>query len=93
MGSGIIGDAITGAVLGAGIQIAAPTINNYVPSIAGIRPTNLALVGGGVLAKTVIKKGGKFADGAIILGVAGIAADLVAGHVQGGGSSGGETVY
>jgi len=86
---GIMGDVLSGAVLGAGIQFAAPTINSYVPSIAGIRPTNLVLVGGGIGAKSFLHKGGKFADAAIILGVAGIAADLVSGNFGGSGTVGG----
>jgi len=91
--SGLMGNVMAGAVVGAGIQFAAPYVNQYIPAVAGIRPTNLALVGGGVALKSFLHKGGKFADAMVILGVAGIAADLVAGNLQGATGGGGENVY
>lgn len=86
--SGIMGDLVTGAVLGAGIQFAGPTINSMVPSVMGLRPMTVALLGGGVAGKAILHKGGKFADGAIILGTALAVSDLLAS--QGGSSSGGD---
>ena len=85
-GGGLVGEMMTGAVLGAGVHFATPVINSYVPSVMGLRPTTLAVLGGGIAAKTVLHKGGKFASGAVVLGTAMAVSDLIGS--MGGGSSG-----
>lgn len=86
--SGVMGDVLAGGIIGGIAGFAEPTINTYVPSFMGLRPKSIALVGGGVIAKAFLHKGGKFADAAIIIGTAGIASDL-AGGMAGSTTSGG----
>ena len=85
-GGGVLGDVITGAVIGAGVSFAAPHINRYVPSVMGLAPSTVALLGGGVAAKAIFHKGGKWADAAVVLGSAMAASQLMGSN---GGSSGG----
>lgn len=77
-GSGIIGDMVTGGIVGAVTQFAAPTINKKVPSVLGLRPTTAVVLGVGALDKLLIHKGGKFSSAAIIIGTAMAAGDLMA---------------
>ena len=87
MGGGIVGNMVSGAVIGAGISLAGPTINQYVPGIGPLSPTAVALIGGGVAAKSIFHKGGSFATAAITIGTAMAASSLTSG--MGGTSSGG----
>jgi hypothetical protein len=87
--SGVLGNVIAGAAIGAGSTLLAPMVSQYIPPIAGVRPNTVLVLGGGVAAKAILHKGGKFADAAIITGAAMLAADLLAGQ----GSNGGSTIY
>ena len=81
---GVIGNVVTGAVLGIGIKFASPYINRYVPSIGPLSPSTIAILGGGVVTKAVLKKGGKWSDGLIILGSAMAASELSSGFLSNG---------
>ena len=85
------GDMVAGGIVGIGATFAAPYVNQYVPSVAGIAPMNIALLGSGIAAKAFLHKGGKIADAAIIIGTANVAAGLASGMA--GGSSGGMVFY
>ena len=74
---GMAGDVIAGGVIGAGLAFARPTINKMVPTVGPLRPTTITLLGAGAGLK-LVKKGGKFADAALIMGSAFAAHDLMA---------------
>jgi len=86
--SGVLGPVMTGAVVGAGVTLASPYINQYVPSLMGVSPSTVALLGGGVVAKGVLHKGGKWADAAIVIGAAQLGSNLIAGRTASTTSSG-----
>ena len=90
MGGGIVGMLVPGAVMGAGIALAGPAINSYVPQVGPFSPTTVAVLGGGLAAKMVLHKGGNFASAAVTLGAAMAAQNLLAGS---GGNGGGMTYY
>jgi hypothetical protein len=90
--AGVTGDVMSGAIVGIGATFASPYINQFVPSIAGISPTNVALLGGGIAAKAFLHKGGRIADAAIIIGAANVAAGLASG-MAGGTSAGSSMQY
>lgn len=91
-GSGVVGDVVSGSVIGVGSQLATPWINAYVPSVMNMSPTTIALLGGGVLAKGVLHKGGKWASAAIIIGSAQAAQQLASG-MGGSNAAGGMQFY
>jgi hypothetical protein len=84
--SAILSDVVAGAAVGVALPFVAPYVNRFVPSIAGVQPTTIALLGAGVAGK-YMRKGGKFADAALILGSAMLAQNMVGG--LGGSSSNG----
>jgi len=91
--SGIVGDMMAGGIVGAIAQVAAPIINQNVPSIGPLRPTTATILGGGIAAKAVLHKGGKFASAAIVIGTAMAVGDLMANFpALGGGGAGGYPV-
>lgn len=86
-----MGDVMAGGLVGIGATFLSPYINQYVPSVAGVSSTAIALTGGGIAAKALLHKGGKYADAMIIVGVAMAASNLASGVA--GGSGSGEAVY
>ena len=89
MGGGVVQDAIAGAVVGGIVQFGSPYINQYVPAIGPLRPTTAAVLGGGLIGKSLLHKGGKFADAAVIIGTAMLIGDVMASSGISGGSTGG----
>lgn len=91
--TGITGNMFSGAVLGVGTVVAAPYINRYVPSVLGMAPVSVAMLGGGILAKGFLHKGGRIADSAITIGTYQLSAQLASGYMGGNTSSGGIASY
>jgi len=90
-GGGIIGSAIAGGVLGAGITFGAPMINSYVPRIGPISGSTATVLGAGIVTKALLHKDPMhLASGAIILGSAMAVGELLAG--QGGLPGGGPCI-
>ena len=87
-GSGVIGDMISGGIIGGALQFGSPIINSYIPPVLNMRPTTIAVLGGGVVAKGLLHKGGKFADAAVIIGTAMAVGDLMAGGATGTSGTG-----
>jgi hypothetical protein len=83
-----MGGIIAGAAVGVGVRALSPHINRYVPSVLGLSPTTVATLGGGVAAKSLLHKGGKFSDAAIVLGAAMAASELMGGFMGGSAVSG-----
>lgn len=79
-------DAVAGAVVGAGAQFASPYINQYVPRVMNLSPMTIALLGGGVVAKGVLHKGGKWSSAAIQIGAAMAAQQLMSGSSTSSGA-------
>jgi len=88
-GGGVLSKAVHGGIIGAAATFGAPWINQYVPPVGPVRPSTLTVLGGGILAKSVLHKGGGFSDAAVIIGAAMLAGDLMAGMSSGGVAGGG----
>jgi hypothetical protein len=89
--SGVMGDIVAGAAIGIGVRALSPHINRYVPSVLGLSPQTIATLGGGVAAKTLLHKGGKFSNAAIVLGSAMAASELMGGFMGNGATVTGQT--
>lgn len=88
---GLAGHAIHGAGIGLVQQLATPTINSMLPSFMGLSPATEAVLAAGVISKVVLKKGGSWADAAIIIGASQAAQQLASG--MGGASAAGGMSY
>lgn len=86
MGKGLIGALVAGAVVGAGATFAAPMVSSKIPAIGPLAPMTVAVLGTGLVAKTVLHKGGNFATAAVMLGGAMAATDLMRGTATSGGT-------
>lgn len=76
--SGLLTPLISGAAVGVGSTFLKPYADQYIPSFAGMRPIDEALVIGGGVVKFGLKKDPfHIATAAITVGAAGIAASLV----------------
>lgn len=93
LGGGLVGTMVSGAIVGAGIALAAPTINSYVPKIGPLSPVTVATLGAGIVGKSVIHKGGNFTTAAVTLGAAMAASDLMSGMGGASGSASGMRYY
>ena len=76
---------------GAGVEIASnfitPMVSSYIPPVMGMSAKTEVLLGGGIVAKLVLHKGGSWADTMIILGSARAASELL-GSVSGSTTGG-----
>ena len=87
---GLLNDVFAGAVVGGVVTFGAPIINQYVPSVGPVQPVPLTLAVGGAAGK-YLHIGGKFADAALIIGVASIVSSIAGG--MGVSSAGGGGAY
>jgi len=95
MGGGTIGKAISGFLVGAGVVIARPYINKYVPAVGPFGPTTIVTGLGGAGCKYILKKDPMgLATAATIIGSGMAASDLLVGPSTGAGAgTGGETAF
>lgn len=89
--SGVTSKVISGAALGAIINFAGPTINSNVPQLGPLSPMTVATLGGGIVAKSVLRKDPMgLSSAAIVLGSALAAGNLMSGMgVASNGNGGG----
>lgn len=95
MGGGTVMKVVSGFIIGAGVVIARPYINKYVPAVGPFGPTTIVTGLGGAGCKYILKKDPMgLATAATIIGSGMAASDLLVGPSTGAGvGAGGETAF